>query len=847
MSERAGKALEFAFVCSLSGGLHARPASHLAEAANIFSSDFLLTNQRSGATASLKSVLAIIAADVRPGDRCTIEVTGVDEEKALAGLRSFIEQQLPSCDVPLAASVAPQSKRALPRVLASDGAHFCFGSPVSDGIGEGKVVLLAGARLPRGMNGRPAGNAQQEMEQITSAIASVRARIRAKLGHSKSLTEAAVLEADLAMAGDVFLSQKLAEHVSGGKSASQAIAETGDFFIDLLRRSNSDYIRERALDVEEICLQLLDEIHGGSLNLVAVNLSEPSVVFAETLAPQQLLSLDQRWLKAVVLGHSSANSHAVILARSLGIPVVAGAKEARRVLRAGEEVLVDGSRGLVATQLSPRVRQFYERERAVLSRRRELLMQHSRGPAKTLEGVVLEVSANAASGEELNSIFDSGADGIGLFRTEGLFLGRENSPSEEEQFAVYQEAARSAGGKPVIIRTFDLGGDKTPAYFGLPHEKNPFLGMRGARLYREHSGVLQSQLRAILRASVSGQIWIMAPMISSLSEVLEFKRAITEAKQSLIRDGLPFQADIRTGIMIEVPAAAFVIKQLCHEVDFFSLGTNDLSQYFFAADRENEGVATVANALHPGFLRFLQEVVADIHAGRKWVGLCGQMAADTNVLPFLVGMDLDELSVPSANVPDIKNAVSQLSTADCKRLLESAIACRDAADVKQLLAEAHTWRFPPPLLSENLVLLDSGSRNKEEAIQEIVNAFYVAGRTEDRQRLEDALWSREAVYSTGLGFGFAAPHCKTDAINADTIGVLKLSHPIDWGSVDGQPVRMVLLLTMRETQAGSRHMQVFSRLARKLMNEEFREQLLHLQEANKIMSYLSHELEISTH
>jgi phosphoenolpyruvate-protein phosphotransferase len=847
MTQRAGTSLEFAFVCTLSDGLHARPASHLAEAANDFVSECFLTNLRTGSVANLKSVLAIISADVRQGDQCTVQVRGSDEQAAHAALFRFVEQALPGCDVPLAGIGLTSANGTLPRALRAAEMKCCFGSPVSSGIGQGKVVLLGGVTLPTGLNEPVVTDPETELGQIKRAIASVRSRIREKLTRQKSSTEIAVLQADLAIASDVSFAQKLTENVSQGRSAGQAVMEAGEFFMNLLRRSDREYIRERALDVEEICLQLLEEIYGVDLVTSPIELREPSIVVAETLAPQQLLGLDRRWLRALVLEYSGATSHAVILARSLGIPTLVGVKNARPQLAAGQEVVVDAIRGFIVTQVSPAVQRFYEREQRTLALRREFLPVQTTGPAITADGKTLEVAANASSYEELSLAFENGADGIGLFRTEMAFLHRDCAPSEEEQFAIYSEAARIATGRPVIIRTFDLGGDKVAPYLNLPAEGNPFLGYRGVRIYAEHRELLQAQLRAILRASAFGNVPIMVPMISSLDEVLRFKEEISEAKQDLARAGIAFQQHIRIGVMIEVPSSGFILDQLCAEVDFFSLGTNELNQYFLAVDRDNTKLAKLSNVLHPGFLRFLRKIVHDIHEAGKWVGMCGEMAAEIRHLPLLVGLGLDEISLPAAEIPQFKRAISQLSAIDCERTLDRVIACRDKIELEALLEQAQPSWSTQPLLSKELVLLGSESNNKEEAIQEIVDAFYIAGRTGDRQRLEEALWSREAVYSTGLGYGFAAPHCKTEAVIADSIGVLKLKQAIDWGSVDREPVTMIILIAMREPQLANRHMQVFSKLARKLMSEDFRGHLLAVENAHDMATYLARQLDISLH
>lgn len=839
--------MEFAFVCSLSDGLHARPASQLAEVAIEYASDCLITNLRTGSVASLKSVLAILATDIRQGDRCIVQVRGSDEQAAHSALLRFVEQVLPTCDVPLAGLHPTAASTTLPRTLQTAGVKGYFGSPVSRGLGRGKVIPLSGMALPRDLKGRAASDPQSELAQIKRAMAAVRGRIQEKLAHPQSPTEAAVLQADLAIASDVSLSQKLAEHISQGKSAGQAVMEAGAFFIDLLRHSESEYIRERALDIEEICLHLLQEIYGVDLQTAAIELREPSVVVAETLAPQQLLGLERQWLKALVLEHSGATSHVVILARSLGIPTLTGVKNARGILSAGQEVVVDAIRGFVVPQSSPAVQKFYEREQKTLELRREFLPVPATGPAITTDGKTLEVAANASSYEELSLAFEKDADGIGLFRTEMAYLQRRRPPSEEEQFAIYAEAARAAAGRPVIIRTFDLGGDKDAPYLNLPPEDNPFLGYRGVRIYSEHHELLQAQLRAILRASAFGQVQVMAPMISSLDEVRQFKASISEAMQDLVRKGIAFRSDIRIGVMIEVPSAGFILDQLCAAVDFFSLGTNDLNQYFLAADRDNPKTAELSDVLHPGFLRFLKRIVEEIHAAGKWVGMCGEMAAEVRYLPVLIGLGLDEISLPAPGIPGVKRAVAQLSAAECQRALANIVECEEKSEIEELIERAQPARSAQPLLSKELVLLGSQSKDKEEAMQEIVDAFYIAGRTEDRQRLEEALWSREAVYATDFAHGFAVPHCKTEAVTADSIGVVRLNQAIDWGSADSKPVNMIIMMAMRKSQNPSRHLEIFSKLARKLMNEDFRGHLLTVGNAHDMATYLAQQLEISLH
>ncbi len=843
MPQNSDISTRFVFDCPLASGLHARPASHLSEVANQFLSECRLTNLRNGQVANVKSVLAIVAADVRLGDRCELDTSGTDQQIAFDGLRRFIEKDLPRCDVPLAGIAEFTRSTTPPRLLELAKASCIFGTPVSRGLGRGKVVILRRMPLPSSLEAGNGVSPQHELERIQQAIIAVRQRIGEKLKYSLTPTGTAILQADLAMASDVFLVEKLKEQVLRGMSAAQAVVGVGEFFIALLQKSESEYVRQRSSDIEEICLQLLGEVHPSATPVAIVVLHEPSVLVTETLAPQQLLELDRKWVRGLVLEHAAETSHAVLLARSLGIPTLAGVRNGRVVLREGIEVVVDANRGFVVPHSSLEVQRFYDREQKTLERRKAAHSTTAKHLAVTSDGTRIEVAANVAAGEEVTLAFENGADSIGLFRTEMLFLGRDGAPLEEEQYAIYLAAVRAASGRPVIIRTFDVGGDKQVPYLKSASEDNPFLGCRGARLYAEHQDLLQTQLRAILRASVAGPIQVMAPMISSVEEMLEFKSAIEQAKLDLGQKAIPFASDIKIGLMIEVPSLAFLVEQLSAQVDFFSIGTNDLIQYFVAADRTNAAVSSLYSSSHPGFLRFLKQVVGQFRRAGKWIGMCGDMAADPRNLPLLLGLGLDEISVPPSEVHLLKREIGNLRASECISTLDRAISCRTSTEVDELLSARASERMAP-LLSEELVLLESTSQTKEEVMQEMVDAFYIAHRTEDRQLFEEALWAREAVYSTGLGYGFATPHCKTDAVASDSICVLRLNEPINWDSVDGEQVRMVVLLALRNSEDGANHMQVFSTLARKLMNDDFRQHLLKFDNAPQVIMFLSEQLGI---
>ncbi len=833
--------LEFKFSCPLPHGLHARPASQMATLANGFLSDCTLTNLRSGSTANLKSVLAIIATDIRLNDECSVLVSGADETIARPALQRFITHELPRCDVPLRELLQNQPSKNVPRPLRSADLEICSGVTVSRGIAEGNVVMFRDFAAPSELNNESPSDPGLEQQRVGRAMSAAKERIQNMLARRTSATEIGVLQAHLAILGDISLLSSIMERIAQGRSAGQAILEASQFFGETLRKSESPYICERALDVQEICFELLEEIYGARRQF-SVQLDGPSVLAGNNLPPQQLLALDRKWLKGLVLETAGITSHTVILARSLGIPTLVGVKEPTRSTLAGEHVIVDANRGFLIRRCTPAVKKFYQRQRWTLQRREAALTRFANKPAVTTDGHAIEVAANIASANELNATLGNGADGIGLFRTEMLFLDRETAPTEHEQFEVYAEVVRAAGKKPVIIRTLDIGGDKQVRSLNLPAEDNPFLGYRGVRLYPDHLKLVRTQLRAIVRASACGRVQMMIPMISSIEEVRWTRKELVQVQDELLREHVEFDPAMPLGAMIEVPSVAFILDQLSNELDFFSIGTNDLNQYFLAVDRGNPSVAALSDVRRPSFLRFLKHIVNEVHRSGKWVGMCGEMAGELRYLPLLLGLGLDEISVAGPDIPLIKERISRLSVAECRKLLARAVECHEVSEVDALLNSSEPTGSQHTLLNRELVVLESESESKEEAIREIIDAFYVEGRTDDPDRLEQDIWAREELYSTGLGYGFAIPHAKTNAVNASSVGVLKLKKPVEWGSLDGQPVEMVILLAARESDLGGSQMQVFSRLARKLMDEKFRYALLRARDPGGLTSFFAQEL-----
>ncbi len=859
---------EFHFVLSLPNGLHARPASMFADVAGRFTAVITLGRRGNAPGVDARSVLSMVGLDIKRGDECTVWVEGDDAELAMETLRRFVESQLPHADDAPAGGATPgggsggASEAVVPICLRRMNVSPVGGKPVCGGVARGRAVIVSGLMLSEEARLARPVSVEAELGKAREAIAAVRDGLRRKSGEAgtkKASIECELLKAHANIAGDPALWAELERAVRGGATAAQAVIQAAERFSGTLQAAASSYIRERVVDVHDVCMQLLDHVMGGASPSSQIRLEHDSVVFAGMLTANQLMNMDRGLLKGLVLGAVGATSHTVILARSLGIPAIMDVADAQTVVAAGTDVILDAQGGFVLAGVTPEIERYYEREAACQRRRAERIAPLVRRGAVTRDGVGLEVGANASTAVEVGRACERGADGVGLLRTELMFLDRETAPTEEEQFEAYAAVVRAADGRPVIIRTFDIGGDKPAPYLNMPEEENPFLGVRGLRLYEGHPELLRSQLRAILRAggivSAGGpaRVKIMAPMVATPGEAKWFRAQVSAAQDTLRAEGAAFDAGMAVGVMVEIPAAALVMDQLSEVVDFFSIGTNDLCQYFMAADRGNQGVAGLCNPRQPSFLRLLRAVVNGAKAGGRWIGVCGEMAGDRLHLPLMLGLGVDEISVAPGEAPGLKLAVQSADAGECRGVLEAAMACAGAEDVTELLraaavkmagaGAAGVGRLDPVMVEAG-----SDSRTKEEAIKEAVDLLYIAGRTERPRVVEEAVWAREETYSTGLGYGFAVPHCKTDAVTAPALVVVKVRNPVEWNSMDGMPVGVVLLLAVPATEAagggGAGHMKTFAKLARKLMHEGFRERLGGAAEATGILECLREELEI---
>ena len=818
-------AFDYRFTCPLPNGMHARPASALEHVARRFAADVSLTNERSGGAANAKSVLGIVSLDIRHGDRCLITATGRDASWAIESLRVFVERTLPHVDDVVMPPPPRAGEVTLPRVLSHAGATVTPGFPVVPGIGVGRALAIGGLSLPDSIALTGVADADAEIVGIDRALGRLLGRYDERLDARGESVETDVLRAHRSVARDPEFSRVIVRAVrERGLTAAGAVAEAEAEFSSMLAATGSALLLERALDIRDVCRALLGEVYGSAITGEEVTLTADSVCVADTMTPGQLLALDRRFVKGLVLAHGGTTSHTVILARSSGIPTVVGVAGLDAAAIAGQEVVVDGDLGVVVTGLTDAARRYYDMERCRLERRRARVHRFSERPAMTEDARKIDIGANVGSAADVAEAVAGGADGIGLFRTEMLFLARKNPPSEDEQFAQYSRAVTAAGGRPVIVRTLDVGGDKPLPYLPLPKEENPFLGYRAVRIYREFEGLFRSQIRALVRASALGRLQVMIPMVSCMDEVTWVREVIADEQARLAAAGVALDHGMPVGAMIEVPSAAFLIGPLAGALDFFSVGTNDLLQYFLASDRGHPRLSALVSPLEPSFLRLLDRIVSEAHANGRWVGLCGEMGGKARFLPILVGLGFDELSMPSPEIAATKALLSGLSAAACRALVERAMEAPAARDVERMVDERAHWR-PLPLTEPELVRLDADCRTKEEAIKTAADLLYGAGRTDRPRDVERAVWLREADYSTGFGHGFAIPHCKTDAVDANSMAVVRLRHGVEWGALDGDPVRTVVLLVIRESDTAATHMRVLASLARRLMHEEFRAQL----------------------
>jgi len=652
-------------------GLHARPAAMLAAAAKAFTS--VISLARGGSEANAKSVVALLGLGVQAGDALTVKATGADAREAVAALAGLLGA---GCGDRPGQAPAPAGEPA-PRGAAS-GPGELAGVPASPGLAAGRVFQYrpeAPAVVETGQDpAREQTFLEAALQDAGLQIESIKARVRA----SADPARVEILSAHQELLADPELKAAAGAGITAGQSAAFAWRAAFSGCAARLDGLESALLRERANDVRDVGRRVLTLLTGAT----AAGLEPPrdSILIAESLTPSEAAQLDRTKVLGLCTTTGGPTGHVAILARALGIPAIVGIDQAALAIPGQALVVLDGSRGILRRDLSEaalaEARSRIEQQSVVRVQEREAAQK----PAVTRDGVALEVAANIRSAQEAREAVAAGAQGIGLLRSEFLFLNRETPPTEDEQAAEYGAVARILGpGRKLVIRTLDVGGDKPLAYLPLPPEANPFLGLRGVRVSLERPDLFRTQLRAILRAAPLGDLHIMFPMVSTLEELLAAKAILGEEALALGRSA-------KVGVMIEVPSAVLIADALAREVDFFSIGTNDLTQYCMAMDRGHPRLARQADALHPAVLQLIGLTVASAHRHGRWVGVCGGLASDLLALPALLGLGVDELSVSVPAIGGIKARLARLDQAACAPLAQELLQMSTAADVRARLA-----------------------------------------------------------------------------------------------------------------------------------------------------------------
>lgn len=520
------------------------------------------------------------------------------------------------------------------------------------------------------------GQVTDEIARFETALIQTRVQIlemQHQIAEAIGAKDAGIFDAHLLVVEDQTLIDEVLRKLEAELCNVEFVfQEVANRYVDSLSKIDDPYLRERAQDIQDVARRVIRNLQGKAPRPF-LSMESPHVLIAHNLTPSDTATMNREQVLGLALDLGSKTSHTTIMARSLGIPSVVGLHDATETLGSGVEVLIDGYHGLLIVEPNEETLREYRELELRQGAITEQLTELRETKSTTSDGRHIVLSANIELPEEVEAVLSNGAEGVGLYRTEFLYLNQRSLPTEEEQFEVYRSVAHSVAPHPLIIRTFDLGGDKIAESVESGDELNPFLGWRAIRFCLENIEIFKTQLRAILRASAAGNVKMMFPMISGLDEVRRGLEIVAECKSELRRDGLEFADDLEIGAMIEVPTAAIAADLLAREVDFFSIGTNDLIQYAVAIDRTNERVAHLYEPTHPGVVRLLKMVADAAHANDIWVGVCGEMAGEVLFTPLLLGLGMDELSVGSTLVPRVKSAVQRLSAQECQQFVAEVL------------------------------------------------------------------------------------------------------------------------------------------------------------------------------
>ncbi|GAQ25796.1 phosphoenolpyruvate--protein phosphotransferase [Tepidanaerobacter syntrophicus] len=564
------------------------------------------------------------------------------------------------------------------------------GIAASPGIEIGKAHVVKHEQVVINTSPIKKEDIGKEIKKLEDALTTTKLqleKIKEKAQKELGSEKAKIFDAQLMVLEDpVFINEIKSKIESELITADNAVSQVVNSYIAEFGSAKDEYLKERAADIKDIGERLIKNILGISVD--AFSLEQEAIIIAKDLTPSDTAQMDKEKVKAFATDMGGRTSHTAIMARSLEIPAVVGLKDATQKIKTGDTVIIDGNEGAVYVNPDEETAKRYEKLKQDYLNKVKELKQLKDLPAETSDNAKrVEISANIGTPKDVKGALENGAEGVGLYRTEFLYMDRQSLPTEEEQFDAYRQVVEKMAPRPIIIRTLDIGGDKKLPYLNMPDELNPFLGWRAIRICLDRPDILKTQLKAILRASAYGKARIMYPMISGVDEVRRANKILDEAKAELYAEGKDFDEDIEVGIMVEIPSAAVTADILAKEVDFFSIGTNDLIQYTLAVDRMNEHISYLYEPFHPAVLRLIKNVIDSSHKEGKWTGMCGEMAGDPLAAPILLGMGLDEFSMSASSIPKVKKIIRLLTYDEAKEIAGKALSMSEPADIRAMVKE----------------------------------------------------------------------------------------------------------------------------------------------------------------
>lgn len=568
------------------------------------------------------------------------------------------------------------------------------GIAASDGVAIAKAYLLVQPDLS--FNKVTVEDTQAEASRLDSALAKSTEElqaIREKAAQSLGESEAQVFDAHLMVLADPEMIGQIKQNIEENKvNAESALKEVTDMYVGMFEAMDDNaYMQERAADIRDVAKRVLSHLLGVTLPNPSM-INEEVIVVAHDLTPSDTAQLDRNFVKAFVTDIGGRTSHSAIMARSLEIPAIVGTMEITSKVKVGDILAVNGIDGDVILHPTDTEKADFEAKGKAYADLKAEWEKLKNAKTETADGKHFELAANIGTPKDLEGVHNNGGEAVGLYRTEFLYMDSPDFPTEDDQYIAYKAVLEGMDGKPVVVRTMDIGGDKELPYLQLPHEMNPFLGYRALRISLSEQGddMFRTQMRALLRASVHGNLRIMFPMVATLKEFRAAKKVFDEEKQKLVNEGVKVSDAIQVGIMIEIPAAAVIADKFAKEVDFFSVGTNDLIQYTMAADRMNERVSYLYQPYNPSILRLIKNVIDAAHAEGKWAGMCGEMAGDQTAVPLLVGMGLDEFSMSATSILQTRSLMKRLDTKKMTELADRALNECDTMEEVVALVEEYT-------------------------------------------------------------------------------------------------------------------------------------------------------------